>query len=390
MPSAMIVSSARTPIGSFLGSLSHFSAIELGALAIDAVIKKSQSSKNEIDQVIMGHVLQGGCGQAPARQALLKAGLLSSVSATTVNKVCGSGLKAVMMAADAILLQQAQVVVAGGMESMSNAPYLLPNARAGFRMGNQTLLDLMLYDGLLDPYSGAHMGSFADACASKYNFTREEQDNFAKQSYLKAQNAKADFADEIIPVKVMNKVGELEIINDEEPTRFNPEKMLKLKPAFSPDGTVTVANASKINDGAAALLVMSEEKAVDFNNNNKTRIVAYDCYAHDPAWFTTAPIMAITSVLKKAGLTIEDIDLFEINEAFSVVTMAAITDLKLDPSKVNVFGGAVALGHPIGCSGARLVVTLINALEKRSKHLGLIAICLGGGEALAMIIERVS
>lgn len=387
MSCAVIVAAVRSPIGCFLGKLSSLSAVALGAHVIKSLVERSKVLKQDIDEVIMGQVLQGGTGQAPARQAMLLAGLLPKTSATTVNKVCGSGLKAIMMGADAIALDHASLVIAGGMESMSNAPYILAKARQGYRMGHETIYDLMLHDGLLDPYSGHHMGGFAERCGQKYHFSREEQDDYAKASYLLAKEAHDHFIHEIAPITISHKGLDTIVDSDEEVTRFQPEKMSHLKPAFAPKGNVTAANASKINDGAAALLLMSEGRASSYPH--QFRIRAYECYAHEPSWFTTAPIMAITSVLKKAKLNIHDIDLFEINEAFSVVAMAAIKELNLSRDKVNVFGGAIALGHPIGCSGARLVVTLINALTQRDKRLGCVAICLGGGEALAMIIERI-
>lgn len=388
MKSAVIVSASRTPIGSFLGNLSSLSAPELGSVAIDAAIARAGLDKNQVDQVIMGQVLQGGVGQAPARQASLGAGLPSSVPCTTVNKVCGSGLKAIMMGADAIALGHSTVVVAGGMESMSNAPYILKNARQGFRMGDHKAIDLMIHDGLLDPYSHSHMGSFGDLCAREYKFSRAEQDAYALESYRRAQKAQSFFADEIVPVVIKNKSQTISITQDEEPSRFVPEKIPALKPAFGNDGTVTAANASKINDGAAAVVMVADDEALAHTSRVRGRVVGYQTYAHDPAWFTTAPVMAIKAVLKQTSLSIADIDLFEINEAFSVVAMTAIKELGLNPNTVNVFGGAVALGHPIGCSGARLVVTLLNALEKHNKRLGCVAVCLGGGEAVAMVIER--
>lgn len=390
MKSAVIVSASRTPIGSFLGSLSSVSAVELGAVAIGAAITKAGIDKKQIHQVIMGQVLQGGVGQAPARQAALGAGLPSSVGCTTVNKVCGSGLKAIMMAADAIALGHSNIVVAGGMESMSNAPYVLKNARQGLRMGDHKAVDMMIHDGLLDPYSQSHMGTFGDLCAREYKFSRAEQDAYALESYRRAQKAADFFADEIVPVVIKSKGESKTVAKDEELSRFVPEKIPALKPAFGNDGTVTAANASKINDGAAAVVMMAEHEAFAHKSGVRARIVGYQTYAHDPAWFTTAPVMAIKAVLKQTSLGVADIDLFEINEAFSVVAMTAIKELGLDPHSVNVFGGAVALGHPIGCSGARLVVTLLNALEKYNKRLGCVSVCLGGGEAVAMVIERVA
>jgi acetyl-CoA C-acetyltransferase len=387
---AVIVSGLRTPIGSFMGGLSSLTAPELGSATIKGILEQSKVAKSEINEVIMGHVLQGGVGQAPARQASLGAGLSTHVPCTTVNKVCGSGLKAVMMAEDAILLGKSNAVIAGGMESMSNAPYILPGARAGFRMGNHTAVDLMIHDGLFDPYGKAHMGSFGDMCAREYHFSRAQQDEFAHESYRRALDAqkKGYFAEEIIPVAVKQKGEVKHIANDEEPMRYQADKMPLLKPAFDTQGSVTAANASKINDGAAALLVTSENFAKSMNLDIKARIVASATFAHDPEWFTTAPVFAIKSALAQASLNTGDIDLYEINEAFSVVALYAIKELNLKREQVNVFGGAVALGHPIGCSGARLVVTLLNALKTYNKRLGCVSLCLGGGEAVAMIVER--
>lgn len=391
MKRAVIVSGARTPIGSFLGALSPIEATGLGAFAIEGALKRAHLEAKDVEEVIMGQVLQGGAGQAPARQAALGGGLLSSTPCSTINKVCGSGLKAVMMAEDAILLGRSQVVVAGGMESMSNAPYILQKARAGFRMGSHTVLDMMIHDGLFDPYGHSHMGSFGDMCAREYQFSREEQDNFAHESYRRANDAreKGWSKDEIVPVTVKIK-GETNTVSiDEEPFRYKPEKLATLRPAFDADGTVTAANASKINDGAAALVIMGEDEAKKRGSSIKARILASASYAHAPQWFTTAPINAIREVLNRASLAAAAIDLFEINEAFSVVALAAMKELSLPHERVNIFGGAVALGHPIGCSGARVLITLLNALEKNDKRIGCVSICLGGGEALAMIVERV-
>lgn len=389
MKNAVIVAGARTPIGSFLGSLSSLTAPQLGALAITGALAKSGLTVRDIDEVIMGQVLQGGVGQAPARQASLKASLPNSIPCTTVNKVCGSGLKAVMMAADQITLGQ-KAIIAGGMESMSNAPYALANARHGLRMGHQPTLDLMIHDGLWDPYSQAPMGSFGDRCAEKYGFTRQDQDQFAHESYQYAIAAQKNrsFVDEIVPVEISQKSGVKNIDVDEEPLRYMPDKFATLKPAFLANGTTTAANASKINDGAAALVVVDEQFARERNLNVKARIIAKATYAHEPEWFTTAPVMAIQKALQYANMKTSDIDLYEINEAFSVVTMAAIKELSLVREQVNVLGGAIALGHPIGASGARLLVTLLNALSIKNKRFGCVSLCLGGGEAVAAIIER--
>jgi acetyl-CoA C-acetyltransferase len=389
---AVILAGARTPIGSFLGALSSLSAVKLGSIVIEEVIKRSKMSLDDIDEVIMGQVLQGGAGQAPARQASIGAGLSSRVPCVTINKVCGSGLKAVMMAADSISLGHNKIVVAGGMESMSNAPYILPSARIGFRMGNKSVVDLMIYDGLFDPYKQEHMGSFGDMCAREYGISRAEQDQYAISSYQRANKAQAQglVNDEIVPVSITNKGVNKIVSIDEEPARYQPEKVSKLPAAFNKDGTVTAANASKINDGAAAVIVASEEIVKEKHLSAQARIIASSTFAHDPQWFTTAPVMAIKNVLKKASLQVSDIDLFEINEAFSVVSLVAIKELSLKREQVNVYGGAVALGHPIGCSGARLLVTLINALNKQKSRYGCVSLCLGGGEAVAMIIERIS
>lgn len=392
MEDVVIVSQARTPIGSFLGSLSTLSSVELGAYAIKGCLDRVNVKSSSIDQLIMGQVLQGGVGQAPARQASLNAGLLPNVPCTTVNKVCGSGLKAVMMAADSVKLGDSGMVVAGGMESMSNAPYLLKNARLGFRLGDSLAVDLMLNDGLVDPYKKNHMGNFGEQCAKKYELTREQQDNYAKESYEKAIKAQKQglLSNEIVPLKFRVGRKEIVVLEDEEIQKYNPEKMPNLKPVFRDDGTITAANASKLNDGASALLVANAKKAQELNLKPITRIISYATYAHEPEWFTTAPVGAIKAVLKKASMNIGDVDLFEINEAFSAVSMAAIKELSLERSKINVFGGAVALGHPLGCSGARILVTLNNALTSLNKRYGLATLCLGGGEAVAMIVENLS
>lgn len=390
MNNAVIVGRARTPIGSFMGALSSLSAPKLGSVAISGAIKASGLAATDIDEVIMGQVLQGGVGQAPARQASLGAGLSHHVPCTTVNKVCGSGLKAVMMAKDQIALGHARAIVAGGMEAMSNAPYFMPNARAGFRMGDQRAVDMMIHDGLFDPYGQAHMGSFGDLCASTLNFSREEQDAYAHESYKRAQAAQKNgvFADEIVPVEITIKGQTKTVTEDEEPSRYQPEKFASLKPAFSAQGTTTAANASKVNDGASALIVADEGFAIERKLPIAARIIASATYAQEPAWFTTAPIKAIEKALHMANLKASDIDLFEINEAFSVVSMAAIKELKIKHEQVNIFGGAVSLGHPIGSSGARVLVTLITALKNKNKRYGCASLCLGGGEAVAMIIEK--
>lgn len=376
----VIVSRARTPIGRFLGAFSAVPAPDLGAAVIQAAVSRAGLSGLDVDEVIMGQVLTAGVGQAPARQAALKADLPVSVPCTTVNKVCGSGLKAVILAAQSIQLGETQIAVAGGMESMSCAPYLMPKARLGYRMGNQAIWDAILQDGLLDPYSQAHMGVFGDQCAAEFHFSRQEQDAFAQSSYEKALSAQKNgfFKQEITP---------LLIDQDEEPAGYKPEKMALLKPAFASTGTVTAANASKINDGAAALVLMNESESCKRNIKPLVKIISMATFAQDPAHFTTAPAGAIKQALQKANLALSDIDFFEINEAFAVVAMACIQELGLDPAKVNIWGGAVALGHPIGCSGARLLVTLCSILENRQAKTGCVAICLGGGEAVALIIS---
>jgi len=390
MKNLVILSAARTPVGSFLGKLSSLPAPALGSVAIRAALERAGVKPEEVEQVVFGNVLQAGQGQAPARQASLGAGIPNSVPCVTVHKVCGSGMRAVMDVGNAIQAGEYEVAVAGGMESMSNAPYLLEKARTGLRMGNGTLVDSMIKDGLWDPYKDQHMGNCAELCVAKYKFTREEQDAFSLESYQRAQNAAKSgaFADEIAPVEVPQKKGDpLRIDADEEPFSAPLEKMPTLKPSFQKDGTVTAANSSKINDGAAALVVTSEETARAKGWKPIARIVAHAGVAQAPEWFTTAPVGAIQKLLKKTGLTVADIDLWEINEAFAAVAMAAIKELSLPPDRVNVNGGAVALGHPIGASGARILTTLIHALRKRGKKRGVAAICIGGGEATAMLVE---
>ena len=390
MKDLVVLSAARTPIGSFLGKLSSLSAPALGSVAIRTALERAGVAPPQVEQVVMGNVLQAGIGQAPARQASLGAGIPDSVPCITVHKVCGSGMRAVMDVSNAIQAGEYDVAVAGGMESMSNAPYLLERARTGFRMGHAALVDSMIKDGLWDPYKDTHMGSCAELCASKYKFTREEQDAFSLESYKRAQNASKSclFSAEIAPVEVPQKKGEpLRIDADEEPFAAPLEKMATLKPAFQKDGSVTAANSSKINDGAAALVVASAEKAKAQGWKPIARIVGYAGVAQAPEWFTTAPVGAIRKLLKQTGLSIADIDFFEINEAFAAVAMAAIRELSLDPAKVNVRGGAVALGHPIGASGARILTTLIHTLRKEGKKRGVAAICIGGGEATAMLVE---
>jgi acetyl-CoA C-acetyltransferase len=391
MRNVVIVSAARTPIGSFNGVLSSVSATRLGSIAITEALKKIGLSGEAVDEVIMGNVLSAGLGQAPARQASLGAALPQSVGCTTVNKVCGSGLKAVMLANQAIVSGDAEVVVAGGMESMSNAPYLLMKARRGYRMGHGELIDSMIRDGLWDVYNQFHMGEAAELCARTLGISREDQDQFAVISYRRAQQAqqRGEFEREIVAVPVPQRDGpEQWVQEDEEPKRVSLEKLPTLKPAFNKDGRVTAGNASSISDGAAALVVMSEEEAKALGLTSRARIVNYSSFATDPAWFTTAPVQAISSLLKKTGRQISDVDLFEINEAFAACSIAVNRELALNPDRVNVRGGAVALGHPIGASGARILTTLIHALEDRNLSTGVASLCIGGGESVAMMVER--
>ncbi len=389
----VILSAARTPIGSFLGSLSSVPAPQLGATAIRGALKGANLEPDVIEQVVMGNVLQAGIGQAPARQAGIAAGIPHSAGAVTIHKVCGSGLKAVMYAANDIRCGDYEVAIAGGMENMSAAPYFLPKARTGYRMGNGQVLDHMVFDGLWDPYGDKHMGNCAETCARHFEFSREAQDEFAKESYRRALASLENgaFATEVVPVEVPGRKGKVTVVDrDEEPGRGNFDKMDKLRPAFDREGTVTAANASKINDGAAALVVSSAERAEALGCKPVARIIAHSSVAQEPEWFTTAPVGAVRAVLDRAGMTMDQIDLFEINEAFAVVALAAIKELQLPPDKVNVLGGAVAMGHPIGASGARILTTLLNALQRTGGTYGCAAICIGGGEAAAMIVERLT
>lgn len=387
----VVAAACRTPIGSFNGSLSSLSAPELGSVVVRETVRRAGIKPESVEEVIMGCVLPAGVGQAPARQAALYADLPNSVQCTTVNKVCGSGMKAVMLAAQAIRAGDANVIVAGGMESMSNAPYLLKKAREGYRLGHGELIDSMVTDGLWDVYNDFHMGSAAELCSRECNVPREAQDEFAVSSYEKALNAQKEglFDEEIVGVEIQQKKGKSVLFDsDEEPGRVIFEKIPKLKSAFEEGGTVTAANASKINDGASAMMVLSAEKAEELGVEPMAKIVAYSTAAKAPEWFTTAPVQAIETVLEKAGLSLRDIELFELNEAFAVVGLAVSDELGIDMSKLNVNGGAVALGHPIGASGARITTTLLHAMKQRDAKLGLAAICLGGGEATAMIVER--
>jgi acetyl-CoA C-acetyltransferase len=389
---SVIVAAKRTPIGAFQGNLSSVLAPKLGAIAIKAVVEETGIDKSQINEVIMGNVLSAGIGQAPARQASIQAGLPNSVEALTINKMCGSGLKAVMLADQAIRCGDTEVVIAGGMESMSNAPYLLKNARSGQRLGHDKMIDSLIHDGLWDAYNDTHMGNCAEMLSKERNYSREAQDEFAVTSYKRAQTAQAEgvFDSEIVPVKIPQRKGDsLFISEDEEPSKARFDKIPTLQPVFEKDGAITAANASKLNDGAAVILVMSEEKAIKLRLTPIARIVAQASAAHEPEWFTTAPGKAIGKVLEKANLSTNDIDLWEINEAFSAVTMAAIDDFKIDPAKVNIYGGAVAIGHPIGASGARIFTTLINGMTRTETKYGLATLCIGGGEASALILEKV-
>ncbi|MBI3006858.1 MAG: acetyl-CoA C-acyltransferase [candidate division NC10 bacterium] len=391
MRDVVILSAARTPIGSFSGSLASIPAPRLGAVTIGEALRRAKVEPGRVDEVLMGNVVSAGLGQAPARQAAIYAGVPEHVGATTVNKVCGSGLKAILLGAQAIQVGAADCIVAGGMESMSGAPYLLPKARTGYRMGHAELVDSMILDGLWDVYSNLSMGACGEMCAAKFGLTREEQDAYAAQSYSRtwaAQKA-GKFKAEIVPVAVAGKGGTTLVEEDEDPKRGNLEKLPKLKPAFKPDGTITAGNAPSVNDGAAALVLMAADRAAALGLTPLARIGAAGHYATAPEWFTVTPGHAILDALKKAGLKPADVDLYEVNEAFAAVALAAIQVAGLDPVRVNVHGGAVALGHPIGATGARLVVTLLHALQDRGGRRGIAALCLGGGEGMALVIERV-
>lgn len=388
----VIVSVARTPQGNMLGALKDVTAPQLGSVAIAAAIERAKIDAAQIDEVIMGCVLPAGLGQAPARQASLGAGIPKSTGCTTINKMCGSGMKAVMLAHDLIKAGTNEVMVAGGMESMSNGPYLVPKGRGGYRFGHGQLIDHTLYDGLEDAYDkGKAMGVFAEATAEKYNFSRADQDKFAITSVERAQKASADecFAFELAPVTIKTKKGDIVISVDEGPTTARIDKIPTLAPAFVKDGTVTAANSSSISDGAAALVLMRQSKANSLGLKPLAKIIAHSSFAHEPAWFTTAPVGAIKNLLDKVQWTVDQVDLFEINEAFAVVTMAAMHDVKIPHEKVNVHGGACILGHPIGASGARIIVTLVSALKKYGKKRGVAALCIGGGEATAIAIENI-
>ncbi len=386
----VIVSAARTPMGGFQGDFTSLTAAQLGAVAIKAAVERAGIAAESVEEVIFGCVLPAGQGQAPARQAALGGGLPLSAGCTTVNKMCGSGMKATMLANDLLLAGTNDVMIAGGMESMSNAPYLLPKARGGYRLGHGQVMDHMFLDGLEDAYEkGRLMGTFAEDCAGLYNFTREQQDAYAVASLTRAQAAIKDgsFEWEIAPVTVAGRKGDVTITSDEQPPKANLDKIPTLKPAFRKDGTVTPANSSSISDGAAALVLMRASTAAAKGLKPIARIAGHSTHAHQPNLFATAPVGAMQKLLAKAGWTTADVDLWEINEAFAVVTMAAIHDLKLDPAKVNIHGGACALGHPIGASGARIIVTLLGALKKTGGKRGVASLCIGGGEATALAVE---
>jgi acetyl-CoA C-acetyltransferase len=386
----VIVAATRTPMGGFQGDFNALTAPQLGATAIKAAVERAGIKAEQVEEVVFGNVLQAGVGQAPARQAALGAGLPLSAGCTTIHKVCGSALKAVMMVHDSLLAGSYEIGVAGGQESMSNAPYLLPKARSGYRLGHGQMLDHMFFDGLEDAYQkGRLMGTFAEECAESYGFTRESQDAWAIQSTTRAQKAITEglFKWEIAPVTIAGKKGDVVVAQDEQPLKAQIDKIPTLKPAFKKDGTVTAANSSSISDGAAALVLMKESKAKALGLTPVAKIVGHTTHAQEPNLFTTAPVFAMEKLLKKAGWNVADVDLWEINEAFAVVTMAAVKDLNLDPAKVNVHGGACALGHPIGASGARILVTLIGALKQYGKKKGVASLCIGGGEAVAVGVE---
>jgi acetyl-CoA C-acetyltransferase len=390
MSDIVIVGAKRTAIGSFLGQFSGVPTPTLGATAIKAALEHGGIAASDVDEVIMGCVLPANLGQAPARQAALGAGLPAATGCTTINKVCGSGMKAIMQAHDAIKAGSATVVVAGGMESMTNAPHLIPNSRSGNRYGNFEAVDHMAWDGLTNPYDGKAMGVFGEQCADKYNFTREEQDAYAAETVRRALAAQSGgaFANEIVPVKVSTRKGDVEYSTDEQPAKCDVSKIASLKPAFRKEnGTITAASSSSISDGAAATVLMSADEAARRGAKPLARIAAHATHSQEPQWFTTAPIGAIANVLKKAGWSVDDVDLFEVNEAFAVVAMAPMRELGIPHAKLNVNGGACALGHPIGASGARLVVTLIHALKNRGLKRGVASLCIGGGEATAIAIE---
>ncbi len=391
MKDIFLVQTLRTPFGSLSGVLSDVDAPRLGGTVIRALTEQTRLDPAVVDEVIVGEVLSGGVGQAPARQAMRLAGLPDSVHAMTINKVCGSGLKAIMLGAGSIALGDSEIVIAGGMENMSRAPYFLPKARSGYRMGHGEILDLMVYDGLQDPYSGRHMGEIADLSAERHELTREAQDDYAIRSYQRAQHAVKEgvFKDEIIPVVKKGRKGDEIVAEDEEPFKTDFDKLRQLRPVFRKEGTITAGNASVISDGAALSLLASEEAVKTHHLSPRARLVAYATSSLAPDLFPDAPVKAIELVCKRAGIAVSDIELFEINEAFAAVTMIAIEQLALDPERVNVNGGAVAIGHPIGASGGRLAATLIREMHRRQVRYGLATLCIGGGEAVAVVFERV-
>lgn len=387
-----LAGSVRTPLGGFCGAFSEVSAVDLGKTAVKAAIERAGVNAEDVDELFIGNILSGDLRPNAARQVGMGAGLPQDVPATTVNVLCASGMKAIVLGAQAIQAGDAEVVVAGGIENMTRSPYLLPKARQGFRLGNGEIFDSMLKDALLDAFDGLHMGVCADKAAARYGFTREDQDNFGVESYRRAIKAENEgiFAREIAPVEIKGRKGKVTVVDrDEEPGRFNEDKFRALPPAFGKEGTVTAGNASSINDGAAAVVIASGEKAKELGLNVEARILGYSMHAQEPEWFTLAPIGAIQKLLKELNWTVEDVDLFEINEAFSVVPMAAMKDLKIPHEKVNVHGGAVCLGHPIGASGTRIIATLINALRTHGKRTGIASLCVGGGMGIAMAIELV-
>ena len=387
---SVIVAAKRTPIGSFQGQLSSLSASDLASHLITNIIRDLNIPADAVDEVILGNVLSAGQGQSPARQAAIKGGLPNSVETLTINKMCGSGLKAIMLADQAIKCNSAEIIIAGGMESMSNAPHLLENFRTGNKLGHSKVIDSVIHDGLWDVYTNQHMGNCAEMLVKDRQYSREDQDAYAVSSYRKASSAKKAniFKDEVIPIEVEIKNEKILISDDEEPNRVHYDKISKLKPAFLQNGTITAANASKLNDGASVVMIMSYSKAQELGLEPLASVVEHVSCAHEPEWFTTAPIKAIQRVLRKSKMKHTDIDLWEINEAFSVVAMAAIDRLKIPPSKVNIYGGAVALGHPIGASGARILTTLIHGMGRTSSNSGLASLCIGGGEASAIIVKR--
>jgi len=387
--SIVVVAARRTPLGAFLGALSPVTAIDLSATATKAAVADCGLDSSDVDEVLLGCVLPAGLGQAPARQAALAAGIPTGIPCTTVNKVCGSGMKTTMLGHDLIVAGSATIVITGGMESMSNAPYLMPKARSGYRMGHQEVLDHMFFDGLQNPYDGNMMGHFADLTADKYGFTREEQDDFAIASVTRARQAVSSgaFASEIAPVTVKTRKDEITVSEDEGPGKANIEKIPTLRPAFRKDGTVTAASSSSISDGAASLILMSAGEAERRKMEPLATIVGHSSFAQDPAWFTTSPVYAIKALHERLDWNTDSVDLYEVNEAFACVTMAAMREVGIEHDKINVNGGACALGHPIGASGARIIVTLLNALRRRGGGRGIASLCIGGGEAVAIGIE---